>query len=369
MLATASRRAAAALGLAPALLAGALAAAPADAAKQQRPREVRYQLEYSAWGSYAFHEHRAFGGDTADERYDFEITAAGDVDVVTFRNGAPLDVALADRTEGLVGGEFLGWYQFEDGSSLQAACAVSPGLDAAAGMTRLGEVGELARLDGEVELALRPFDRLDVSMTCGDRGTAATTLLNDAEPLGEGPFDLRFTLPRDIVGMGTIEQLVGERTISGAACPGVRQGGEATCTLHWQGRVRLRRIKGGRTAKGSTGAPIPAAPTAPGAPTSPGAAGSVLRGVSAKDVRVAPSGRTVTVKVACRADCTGAIVVAPGSQRPFTLRGGRARRVTVRLDRSTRQAVRSDGRATVHIAAVAGDRTETKTLTVRARRG
>lgn len=345
----------AARAVAAALIVAGLAAAPADAATK-KPREVRYKLEYSAWGSYAFHEHRNLGGETADERYDFEITAAGDFAVVTFRNGAPLDVAEADRTEGLVGGEFLGWYQFADGSSLQAACTASPGLDSAAGMTRLEEVGELARLDNEVEIGLRPFDRLDVSLTCGDRGTAATTLLNDGT-VGEGPFDLRFTMPRDAIGNGYIEQLVPERTITGAACPGLRQGGEATCTLHWQGRVRLRRIKGRSTRTGTASVPA-----------TPGAAGSVLKGVSARSVRVAPSGRTVSVKVACRAACTGAIVVEPGAQQPFTLRSGASRRVVVRLDRTTQQAIRRDGQATVHIAAVAGDKTETKTLKVRASR-
>ena len=350
-----TRRVAAAL--APALVAGAFVAGPADAASK-KPREVRYKLEYSAWGAYAFHEHRNLGGDTADERYDFEITAAGEFDVVTFRNGAPLDVAEADRTEGLVGGEFLGWYQFTDGSSLQATCTASPGLDSAAGLTRLEEIGELARLDGDVEIGLRPFDRLDVSLTCGDRGTAATTLIDDGK-VGEGPFDLRFTLPRDVIGKGHIEQLVPERTITGAACPGVRQGGEATCTLTWQGRVKLRRIRG----RSST----PGAGTT-GTPTTSGSTGSVLRGVSAGSVKIAPSGRTMSVKVACRAACTGAIVVEPGAQQPFTLRAGKSRRVVVRLDATTREAIRSNGQATVHIAAVAGGKTETKTLKVKAPR-
>ena len=359
MLATSHRRLAAALGLAPVLVAAAVAT-PADAAKQ-KPREVRYKVEYSAWGAYAFHEHRDLGGDTADERYDFEITAAGDFDVVTFRNGAPLDVAEADRTEGLVGGEFLGWYQFADGSSLHAECTASPGLDAAAGMTRLEEAGELARLDKEVEIGLRPFDRLDVSLTCGDRGTAATTLLNDGK-VGQGPFDLRFTLPRDVIGKGYIEQLVPERTITGAACPGVRQGGEVTCTLTWQGRVKLRRIRG-RTSGGSgTSGRTPTTP----APS--GTGGGVLTGVSAKSVTVAPSARTVSVRVGCRAACTGAVVVEPGAQQPFTLTRAGSRRVVVRLDATTRAAIRRAGRATVHVAAAAGDKAQTKTLKVRVAR-
>lgn len=70
---------------------------------------------------------------------------------------------------------------------------------------------------------------------------------------GRHTFDLAFSLPRDILGMGYIEQLVGPKRLTGADCPGFLEGETTDCVMEWSGKVELRKLS-----ERTTGAPAPA---------------------------------------------------------------------------------------------------------------
>jgi hypothetical protein len=383
--------AALALGLA------AVAAAPAGAAVVHK--DVAYWVEFQGEGDYHYAEHRDFGTlwDETEMLLDFRF--GGVIDEVVFRDGHLFDTTGIDIPSGQATGT-LGFVEGGDRPRRTGTCDTD-GDDPVVGRAELrGQYldGEPVPLDGEDHVFLRPFDHLEVGFAnCPElaAGTNSTVLGgprfdrypddNGVLRGGDHLFDMPFSLPREAVGMGYIEQLIPEQTFEGVECPNGFVPEVTTCSMRFHGKLVFRKgwekevRSGGEVVPPSTN-PADEVQLVPLAPLVPPAAPSRPRS-PATSSRAALKGSTASFRQSCAAACTGTASVFPAGagaraaakRKPlartrFKLRAGATRAVRLKLSRKALRAARRARGLRIVVATRSGGVTVTRTLKVAVRR-
>ncbi|HEU4975914.1 MAG TPA: hypothetical protein VFT50_12545 [Baekduia sp.] len=399
--------------LAAALVLGA-SAGPAAAADPlpSAGKDIAYAIQLDGEGTYKYSDHVDQGGTNwygHDVGLNFEYH--GQIgDGVVFRNGSPFDTTADDLPNGFAAG---GWQ--DTGSGPASPMCPSNGEEGVHGWMRLLDDvdinGGLDPLDGNVHLWLRPFERYDVGFTCGgenDSHPGVSLVLPSGSDenafdehgeirFGHNPFDIDFQLPRDIIGMGYVEQLIPTTTIVGAACPGWIDDQTTECKLEWHATIKLTKLweKAAPSSGGSTDAgqqaqqPQPPAPDddllvplVPDKPTPPESDDDLLVPlVPQGKASLSKDGGKASFSVSCSAGCSGTATLTAGTGRGgvraaraakalartrFTVPKGATRRVTLKLGAKARRAVRRAHGARIVVRTTSAGRRSTKTLVVRA---
>ena len=343
------------------VLACAATAAPARA--DGMGKDIAYAVRVDGSGTYAY---------TGSDDVSLRFTYSGSIgDGVVFRNASPFDTTGQDIPVATATGTY------------GSGCTVDQGFPPAHGRMRFLDADEeLVPLDGSVHMWLRPLDALQVQFACpGDEDVhpsvdIALPTADDAyEPdgtvkLGQNPFDIAFDVPRDIIGMGSIQQLDPARTIEGVRCPGYIQDETISCKLQWSAKITLTKLWEKPIA--GTTAPPPPPPV-----LTPDTDDDLL-------VPLVPNGKAklrrdaskATLSVTCPAGCTGtATLSAAGrgarasasalARTRFRVSAGATKRVTIKLRPRARRAVRRAGAARIVVRTLSGGRSTTRRLTVR----
>lgn len=280
--------------------------------------EVTYGVKYSGAGTYHQVDRWESGDAWGEAETELGFAFSGEIaDGVVFRDGDLVELSGQDLSDAAASGTQV----WRGSGGAGETCRTVDGADDAHGWMRFQDaLGDLVSLDGEEHVFLRPFDSWIVALECG-ASTSGVRLTNDTDMTEEGvvaagrhTFDLAFSLPRDILGMGYIEQLVGPKRLTGADCPGFLEGETTECVMEWSGKVELRKLS-----ERTTGAPAPApAPTPAPTPVAEEEDWLVPL-VPAKGATVSKDGKTAAVKVTCASGCAGEIALIP-------LTGGKAGR-------------------------------------------
>lgn len=332
--------------------AGASAASAAPAAAVSR--DVAYAVDVRLEGRYVYQERSDSGeGFWTGQQTAIGFEATGRLDQVVFRSGSPDPTAEQDISDGVAGGEYL--FSGSDGGR---TCRIYSDDDPTQGTMRIADelevTDDLQPLDGETKIWLRPFDRYRISVVCpdGTNSSVELTTPNGSERYlpdgaiwpGRHPFDIRFGLPRDTVGMGYIEQIIPERRLEGEACPGWNAGFTERCELTWEARVRFRK----RWARAR---------------------------VAPARARLERRARRVVLDLRCAGGCSGEATVQAGTKgrgpvlarTRYRVADGRTAAVAVPLSARARRAVTAAGAARLTLTTTAtGEREpERRTLTLR----
>jgi hypothetical protein len=392
------------IAIAAAALAAAATSAPAARAADVpgMGKDIAYDVNVEGQGKYTYSERidRGGAGEWDGHDVDLTFTYGGEItDGVVFRNASPLDTTGDDIPQGAA----TGTYVHTGNGGASPACEVDAGFDPVSGWMRMVDDADLdliAPLDGSMDLWIRPLDRFDVLFDCpGEDSHPGVSLVLPALDddlaadgtikMGHNPFDIRFNLPKDVVGMGQIQQLDPARVIEGVACPGSIADQTTTCRLEWTAKVTLTKLWE-KAAPSSSPAPAPQ-DKAPA-----GKDDDLLLPLVAVDpvpdedllVPLVPQGKAslsadaskASFSVSCTGGCTGTASLTAGSgagtraataaRRPlararFTVPRTGARKVTIRLGAKARSAVRRAGGARIAVRLTARGHTATRTLTLR----
>ena len=366
---------------------------PATAGAAGTYKDIAYSVDYAGVGTYEKIDRYDYGEDTwHEEETSLDFTFEGQMnDGVVFRNGHPLDVSADDISSSSA----TGFYEIRGSGGTERCPVVDE--DASHGLMRFTEP-ELNALDGETHVILRPFDRFEPMFDCGDSFPGAMLVDpwdHDAEgnvvPGGQ-QFDVEFTLPPEVFGMGYIQQLIPVQINTGARCPGAIEDATQTCKLEWSGKVILRKLweKTGtfddlRPAPAPTPAPevAPPPPPKPPIPPKPPVADDdefLIPLIEPGSAKVDASGKTATVTVTCGGGCAGtASVIAGGpgaraaASKPlasarFRVPAGRKKaRVRIKLGSAARRKLRRARSAKLRLAFTKPTR-RTQTLALKLRR-
>jgi hypothetical protein len=368
--------------LAPRLIAGAalaltaIAAAPAaaSAAIPDPPKQVAYDVETSALGSYKLHDRLDDGfGNVTDETYNLDFSYTAGYQDVVFKEGRMQSVGVKPIQDvGLNVYDATIHEAWAGGGSRTLNCKP----DAQISTYGEGLIGPHPIVGiGTENLAWRPAEHLTVLLQCDDDTTGDPTRrsIDLASPgnqaqadLGLGPLDLNWDVPYEALGKDYIEHLVApyDGQTTGKNCPGLTDDRTVTCELQWSGKVVMRKVQpegGGATGAGggtgtvitppATGQGTPQPPATPPVvpPAKPGTtvpSSTPAPGVSR--ARVARDRRHVTFTVTCPkgAACRGTATPKGGKAVRFSLPAGRSKAITVTLPR----ALRRGATATVSVA-------------------
>jgi hypothetical protein len=387
-----------------AVVAGAPAAHGADLPGMGK--DIAYDVKVEGQGTYTYAE-RLDRGDGDWDGHDVAMTFnyEGEItDGVVFRNASPLDTTGDDIPQGSAAGTFT--LTGSDGAG--ASCTVDQGSNPIHGWMRMVDDADLtmvAPLDGSMDLWIRPFDDFNVQFDCPSEDThpgvglvkgAIDAELDDQGrvKIGQSPFDIRFNLPRDIVGMGQIQQLDPAKVIEGVACPGYYADQTTTCRLAWTAKVTLTKIWEKAAPSTTSTPPAQGRPPAdkhpdddllvPLVPPKPDPDDDLLVPlVPQAKASLSADASKASFSVSCRGGCTGTASLTAGTagaragaaasraaRKPlararFTVRAGAARKVTLRLGAKARRAVRRAGGARVVVKLTARGHTTTRTLKLR----
>lgn len=366
-----------------------LFAAPAHAATY---KDVSYAVHYEGTGKYQKIDREDYpDGDWHEEEINLQFSFTGDIgDGVVFRDGHPFDMSGDDLGNSTVDGSI----EFR-GANGALTCPVEEESWATGWMRLMEDPAEIVPLDGETHLWLRPFEQFDVSFDCGGSHPGAMLVYPDVGENGETPagkhtFDTPFSLPREVFGMGYVEQLIPLQVIEGERCPGTLDLSTTKCRLEWEGKIIFRKIwendvKSDGSPLGPSVGPgdqppalIPLTPPQPAPkPPAPSALDEddwLVPLVAQSSAKVDAKGATVTVT--CAAGCAGtASVVASGTSaraaavKPlatarFTAPAGKPTKVRVKLGAKARRKLRRSRRATLRLSFTKPTR---RTQTVRLR--
>lgn len=385
------------------LLAAAATPGASAADLPSKGKDITYAVEIDGEGTYT-HSVKDVGPDGWDG-HDVKVTfyykgAIGDG--VVFRNGVPFDTKADDLPDGLAAGF---WQQTSsNGNGPECLSNVD---DPSKGWMRFVEDGDLpgsvAALDDDLHLWLRPFDAFDVGFDCPGLdqhpGVSLNTAFGEAQyedgtpEFGLQPFDATFTIPRDVIGMGYIEQLIPLQVFEGERCPHFLGEEVETCRLEWEAKIKLttlseKPIDGGTTPpvqQPQTQPPPPSQPPAPPKPPAPKPDPEdddwLVPLVPAAKASLSQTAAKASFSVSCAAGCTGTASLTAGTgakastaarKRPkplarasFKLAKGQTKRVTLKLGAKARRAVKKAGGARVVVRTVAGGKATTKTLKLR----
>jgi hypothetical protein len=372
-----------ALGL---LLAGAaLAAAPAA---QAATTDYGYAVDFDGRGSYHLLEREEFADGWRELEIDLTLSLTGAMpDPVVFRGSDVYNAVAADGGRGVATGTFVRRDYHREYGLITRTCTTTDDARQTYGTTQLDStLGDLVPLDGQAHLFLRPFDGWFVGFACSG-GTESMSLI-EADPgtvaPGEGLFDLSFSLPGEVFGMGFIEQVVAPRTVQGGRCPGYDPAVTQECRLQWGGKVRFRKAFEHTVPDQAPPAPPPSpdlpelVPLVP--PPAPPAQDDDWLVPLVASTSASLTSTTASVKVTCPAGCAGTASVLPAgsaraaaakrrplaSQRFRVKPGRKAATVRVTLGRKARSRLRRSGRATLQLTFTSPKR-RTQTIALRRR--
>jgi hypothetical protein len=384
------------LATAAAVLAVASPAASAAEPLYGLGKEIAYAVQLDGEGSYKYEERtgapESWSGHQSGLNFEYHGTIG---DGVVFRNASPLDTTGDDLGDGFAAGGYQATGAGGDGMFCE-----STNEDPTRGRMRFlddSDVnGGIVPLDGNLHLWLRPFEQYNVSFTCPEDTHPVVWLVDYTNvqanadgtlPLGKNPFDIEFELPRDIIGMGYVEQVIPTTVREGRACPGWIDDQTIECRLEWHATIKLTKLwerPVEATSSPSPPVPQPPAPPAPAPkPSAPGDPDDDLLLPLVPQGKASMSASKATFSVSCAAGCSGTAsltAAAPGStaraaagsgvlaRARFAVPKGGTRRVTVKLGARARRAVRKAGGVRIAVRIVSGGRATLTTLKLRLRR-
>lgn len=314
------------------LLGLAVLAPPAHAATVTH-KDVAYAVEYSGIGKYDKLDQHDMGTEYwGEEAVSLDFMFSGEIrDGIVFRDGHPFDKSGDTLGTDTVSGKIS--YRGSGGDGM--TCPVDDNVFATGWMRLMEDPDEVVPLDGETHVWVRPFERYDISFDCGgshpgvDLAEIGEMGENGEIPAGKHTFDTPFSLPREVFGMGYIEQIIPEQVVTGERCPS-RTYDTVECKLTWSGKVIFRKLwentvtsENGEVLPPSThkgDAPMDIPPLVPPAPKPPAPKPPVSEDddflvplVQPDSAKLDASGKTATVTVTCGGGCAGTASIVAGS--------------------------------------------------------
>jgi hypothetical protein len=382
--------------LALALLGLAFAAsAPASA---EAYKDVAYWVEFQAEGGYRYANHRDYGTIWDETEIGFAFDYKGEISEVVFRDGNPFDTSSWDLPSGSAAGG-INFVEGGDRPRRTGACytPAQGSFDSRGKSAIINKYGpeDPVPLDGEVHLFLRPFDEFTVPFeNCpelaaltnswvlgGPKITAAP--FEDEIRGGDAYFDMPFSLPRDVVGMGYIEQLIPETSFSGVACPSSFDPDVTECELRFSGKLIFRKgwekevtptgayqppstaPPGHVPPKGSLAAQTPAKPKAPAKPTASNAAVKGAKASFRQSCAAACSGTASLFANGARGAAKAKGRAKPLAKVSFRLAAGGAKTVTFKLSKTARRTLKRTRGGRLVVTTRSAGTTTRSTLRVR----
>jgi hypothetical protein len=349
---------------------------PAAAHAATPPHNAVFDVRTSATGTMKVHYHREDNsGEMQDETYNFDFSYESDYQDVRFVDGKFVDTGVRpiQDAEITLHDAFV-VERWSSGLGDSYSC-VDPDI------TMFGD-GEIANddfgSDVSVPMVWRPAERVGVLLHCHQGSPAAWhqgwDLTQPGEqvqkPIGQGPIDLRWDIPYEVLRMDHFEQLVEQEPFQKdlEMCPGFHEDKTVTCELTWSGKVIMDRVHEG----GGGGGPIPVedgngddvivvappAPPAPApAPPQPPAPPVVASGPGSTPTptvggaRISRDRKRIAFTVACPAGgkpCSGTAAATGGRRTErFTIKPGARKTVTVALRKAARRGAKTTVRVTV----------------------
>jgi hypothetical protein len=389
-----------------AALAAAVTIAPAAQAADLygMGKDIAYDVLVEGQGKYSYSERvDQAGGDWYGHDVELNFTYKGEIsDGVVFRNASPLDTTGDDIPDLSA----TGTYTDTGSGPASAPCPVDTTYHSAGGWMRMLDDADLSNvmpLDGSMDLWVRPLERFDVMFACEGVDSHPTAGLVMPEfdddlddkgnfKIGHNQFDIKYNLPRDLIGMGQIQQLDPSRTVDGAACPGWINDQTTKCHLEWTAKVTLTKLWE-KAAPSTTTTPqaqdkppaknpdddllVPLVPQKPIPdedlliPLVPQAKASLSPDASKASFSVSCSGgcsgtASLTAGTGgAKASAAAAKAAKPLASARFTVKSGAAKKVTIKLGATARKAVRRAGGARIVVKLKARGHTATRTLKLR----
>lgn len=371
------------------LLALGVLASPAHAATH---KDIAYSVKYEGAGKYKKLDQGDMGTEYwHEEEINLDFTFSGEInDGVVFRDGHPFDKSGNDLGTDSVTGTIA--YRGAGGAGM--TCPVDDSTFATGWMRLMEDPDEVVPLDGETHIWVRPFERYDVLFDCGGSFPGVDLVEfgdmdeNGEVPAGKHTFDTPFSLPREVFGMGYVEQIIPEQVVTGERCPG-RLYETVECKLTWSGKVTFRKLWEKTVVLDDPKTPAPPAqddielvPLVQPDPPKPPAASDeddwLVPLVQEGSAKLDASGKTATVTVTCGGGCSGtASIVAGGgggaraaAAKPLASAkfrvpaGKKAARVRIKLGAQARRKLRRARSAKLRLAFVKPVR-RTQTLSLK----
>lgn len=375
--------------LRPALLAAlaVTAATPAAAQAVAPPHRVLFDVKTYAEGSMKVHYHREdpASPQMTDETYNFDFAYESDYQDVQIVDGKFVDTGVRPIQTGMVNLHDASIIERQvTGDSDTYACD-----DAEISFRGDGQIdNDDFGSDVSTPMVWRPGEHMNVGMACHapggvwHQGWDLTLPGRDTfKPLGQGPIDLRWDVPHEVLWMDHFEQLVQQEPFQKdfEMCPGWYEDKTITCTLQWSGKVVMDRVRDADVPVdvddgsdsdvvinvpppgGQTPGPVPpvtgpgpiANPTPPISTPTPKATGA----------RLARDRKHVRFTVSCpgKVACAGTASVKGAKAKRFTVKAGARKTITLTL----RRAVKRGAKTAVSVALTPkGGKTTKTTLKV-----
>ncbi|HET6505506.1 MAG TPA: hypothetical protein VFG42_01840 [Baekduia sp.] len=358
--------------LRPALLLAlaAWAAAPAAAQAVAPPHRVLFDVKTYGEGSMKVHYHREdpASPQMTDETYNFDFAYESDYQDVRIVDGKLVDTGVRPIQTGVV--------------TLHDASVIERQVTGDADTYACDDAEIIFRGDAEIDnddfgsdvstpLMWRPAEHLNIGLTCPGpsgvwhTGWELTQPGGEAQkPLGQGPLDLRWDLPYEVLWMDHFEQHVTQEPFQKGLemCPGFADDKTIDCTLRWSGKVVMDRVRdddvpvdaggdGGSDVvvdlpppSGPGTPPAPAGPSAPAAPAPPASGPRAATPVpKATGARLARDRKHITFTVSCpgAAPCSGRATAKGAKARRFTVKAGARRTITLTLAKTARRGTKT----------------------------
>lgn len=361
----------------------ALPAAPAHAAATTPPpHHAVFDIKTSATGTLKVHYHREDPNspEMEDETYNLDFSYEADYQDVRFVDGRFVDTGVRPIQDGTV--------TLHDATVVERwASGLGDSYSCVDPEIALDGQGQIVNddfgSDVSTPMVWRPAERVGVGVHCHKgspfawhQGWDLTQPGGEGrKDVGQGPIDLRWDVPYEVLRMDHFEQLVQQEPFQKDVemCPGYLLDKTITCELTWSGKVVMDRVH-----EGGGGAPIPVedgngddvidvppptptppvATSTPPAPPTPTPAPPVAAGPRSTPTptlgtaRLSRDRKHVAFTVACpkasATPCSGT-ASAPGARRAvrFAVRPGARQTVTLTLRRAARRGARTTVRVTL----------------------
>jgi hypothetical protein len=370
--------------LLPLVAATAALPAAAQAAAAPPPHRAVFDVQTFAQGSMKVHYHQEDGsGELRDETYNFDFSYESDYQDVAIVDGRFAETGVRPiQTGALQLHDATVHEKWANGQSRTYACD-DPDLT-------FYDDGQIANddfsSDVSTPLVWRPASRMVVMLAC-DSGQSSWHRQFDLvlpggegqKPIGQGPVDLRWDIPYEVLRMDHFEQLVAQEPFQKdlEMCPGYLDDVTVECALEWSGKVIMDRVHGGG---GGGGVPVedgngddvvvvppppgpapapPAPPVVTGPRTTPPVTSSLTPAIG--PARLSRDRRRIAFTVSCPTACSGT-ATAKAAKRPqrFALTAGARRTITLTLKKPARRGTRTT--ISVAVTPKAGGAATRKTL-------
>jgi hypothetical protein len=367
-------------------LAASAAALPAAAQAVAPPHRVLFDVQTYAEGTMKVHYHREDPSslEMQDETYKFDFAYESDYQDVRIVDGKFVDTGVRPIQDGMV--------NLHDAHIIERHVG-GEGDDYTCGDAELRFRGDGLIVnddfgsDVSTPLVWRPADTMSVLMAC-DRGDIVwhqgwdLTQAGEQQqkPIGQGPIDLRWDIPYEVLWMDHFEQNVAQEPFQKdiEMCPGFAYDKTVDCTFEWSGKVMMDRVRDGDVpveeddgSDADVVIDVPAPPAGPQTPATPAppvvadAAPAPAPLVTtptpkATGARLARDRRHVTFTVSCpgAAPCAGRASAKGAKAKRFAVKAGARKTITLTLGK----AVRRGAKATITVALTPKGGKTTRTL-------